>query len=267
MRNQKRRPPARSTAARGNAFTLLELLVVMTIVSVLTALLVPALRSVRDQARSLHCASNLRNISVDFQLFAMGQAAGGQGDSERLGPNRFRIGDFLDHTYRVDEFWDLNQDDAGQLTASRESALCPAGAPRLLKRRGFPCSRQSLSPLEDVSLAFNMRLHRGLIRLAGTTLLAPVSTTHVRASILHHPYVPLVMDVDGEGAVNAGLEPFYIAPSRQEVDDPYAQDRFWFPSDRHAGATNVAFVGGHVLTSRHPQREVWNWEYTANVGN
>lgn len=231
------------------------------------ALLAPALRSVRDQARTLHCASNLRNIAIEFQLFAGGQSAGGQGDSERLGSTRFRINDFLDRTYRLDEFWDLDRCDTDELSSARELALCPAGAPRLLKRRGFPCGQQSLSPIEDVSLAFNMRLYRGLIRLGGTTLLAPVSTTHVRSDILNHPYVPLVMDVNGTDAADAGSAPFYIAPGRPEVDDPYAEDRFWFPSDRHAGATNVAFIGGHVLTSRHPQREAWNWKYTANVGH
>jgi prepilin-type N-terminal cleavage/methylation domain-containing protein/prepilin-type processing-associated H-X9-DG protein len=266
-RRDSGRRPAFARPAEKNGFTLLEVLVVVAIVSALTALLIPALRSVRGQARRLHCASNLRNITIDFQLFASGESDGGQGDSERLGATRFRINDFLDRTYRLDEFWDLNSSDTGELTASRESSLCPSGAPSISKRRGFPCGQQSLFPVEDVSLAFNMRLYRGVIEWAGTTLLAPVSTTHVRASILHHPYVPLVMDVDAKHAVEAGFEPFYIAPGRPNDEGPYAQDRYWFPSSRHAGAANVGFVGGHVLTSRQPQRENWNWEYTANVGN
>ena len=64
------------------AFTMVELLIVIAIVIALVALLLPALRSVRSQARKLHCSSNLRNVSMEFQLFAAGQSAKGQGDSE-----------------------------------------------------------------------------------------------------------------------------------------------------------------------------------------
>lgn len=231
------------------------------------SLLLPALRSVRNQARTLHCASNMRNTAIEFQLFASGRTADGQGDSERLGPNRFRINDFQDRLYRLDEFWDLDACDIGELASSRDAALCPAGRPSLSKRRGLPCDQQALTPIEGVSLAFNMRLYRGLVRLGGTTLLAPVNVTYVRSDIIEHPYVPLVMDVNGARAVDAGSAPFYIAPGCPDVDDPYAEDRFWFPSSRHAGDTNVAFVGGHVLSSSHPQREVWNWKYSANVGH
>ena len=248
-------------------FKTFGLLLVLAIIAILMAMLLPALASVRNRARSLHCTSNLRNTAIEFQLFASGQSAGGQGDSERLGPNRFRINDFLDRMYRMDEFWDLEEHDTDELSSGRSPALCPAGPTRLSKRRGLPCNQESVSPIEDVSLAFNMRLHRGLIRMGDTTLLAPVSVTSVRADILNHPYVPLVMDVDGARAVSAGNAPFYTAPGRTGSDDPYAHDRFWFPSKRHGGVTNVAFVGGHVLSRCQPELEAWNWQYTATVGH
>ncbi len=257
----------RQSRARGErGFTLLELLAVVSIVLLLLALLVPALRSVRGRARKLHCASNLRNISIDFQLFASGQSARGQGDSERFGPKRFRINDYLDSLYRLDEFWDLGEAQSGELRAAREVGLCPAAPSRLTKRKGFPCGHNALAPVEDVSLAFNMRLYRGLIDVAGTTMLAPVALTSVGVGVLDHPYVPLVMDVNGRAAAAAGLEPFYIAPRHAVSDDPYGTQRYWYPSNRHAGATNVAFVGGHVLASRRPHEEAWNWGYAADVG-
>ncbi len=245
------------------AFTLIELLVVVAVIASLIAILLPALKSVRDQARGLHCASNLRNITMEFQFFANGQSSTGQGDSEKLGPTRFRIGDFLDSVYRIDEFWDINDQDVGKLSASKDVSLCPAGARTLTKKRGFQCGNDSLYPPESVSFAFNMRLHRAVVKIGPNELLAPVRLTSVRADVQNHPYVPLVMDVDGKKAAEKGMEPFYIAPGLEGTNNPYSTNRFWMPSGRHNKRTNVAFVGGHVLSSKNPEKEVWNWGYCA----
>ncbi len=259
--------PPSTKNVRAGGFTLTELLVVISVIAILMAILLPALRSVRNQARALHCSSNLRNIAMDFQMFANGQSARGQGDSEKFGANAFHINDYLDSVYRLDEFWDLGERTTGELTPAREVSLCPGATKRLVKRKGLPCGRDSLSPLEGVSLAFNMRLYRSLMKVGSSTLLAPVNLSFVKSAILNHPYVPLAMDVDGQSVVNAGLDPFYIAPGVADSEDPYTRNRFWHPSTRHNSKTNVAFVGGHVLTSKKPQDENWNWGYTAEIGN
>jgi prepilin-type processing-associated H-X9-DG protein len=63
--------------------------------------------------------------------------------------------------------------------------------------------------------------------------------------------VPLVWDVDGRAAVAKGVNPVFSAPSLDSVA-VYANDRYWFPGTRHNGSMNVAFVGGHVLTTMRP---------------
>jgi len=54
---------------RNNAFTLLELLVVIVIVGLLAAMLVPALGRARENARRAQCASNLRQIGIAWYLY------------------------------------------------------------------------------------------------------------------------------------------------------------------------------------------------------
>jgi prepilin-type N-terminal cleavage/methylation domain-containing protein/prepilin-type processing-associated H-X9-DG protein len=261
----------RCTPSRGlrtrQAFTLLELLIVVLIVALLIALLTPSVRATRARVRQLNCTSNLRNVTMQFQFFADNQCPRGRGDSDRLGANRFRINDFLDSLYRLNKFWDVGTAPQATLQAGREPAMCPAGARQLITRIGYPCGDQAIKPLQAVSFGVNMRLYRGQFLVSGRVVLAPVNVTYVPASILDHPYVPIMLDVDGDEAVQRGLMPFYVAPPIVGEDSPYSSGRYWMPSRRHPGGVNVAFVGGHVLRSARPEQEAWNWNYRASVGN
>jgi len=58
------------SARRSGAFTLIEVLVVISILSLLVAILMPALSQARHQARRAACAANLRQTGLAIQMYA-----------------------------------------------------------------------------------------------------------------------------------------------------------------------------------------------------
>ena len=272
------RPERPRGRGRGGAFTLIELLVVIAIMALLLSILVPALVSVRDTAKSFVCMDHMRAAAFDFNLFADPGAAVDRGDSERNWGNRFDARDFQESIYEVCEFW---MDEATvyrreYYDRGQKPIMCPAGPGGLGRVNGLAAPRYleyCVGPRSSVCYALNRRLRHAPINQP--ELPYPVQRfVTVGAQVLNHPYVPLMFDVDAQAAEAAkdsgvnGASPFFSAPPPRHASEPtiYDNNLYWWPALRHKGRMSVSFVGGHVFSTKDPLEDrSWNWDYHPSI--
>jgi prepilin-type N-terminal cleavage/methylation domain-containing protein/prepilin-type processing-associated H-X9-DG protein len=130
-----------------SGFTLVELLVVIGIIALLIAMLMPALQRAREQAMSVACQSNLRQIGYELEMYANNWR--GWMFPPRLGANRPR-----------DERWPVHV--FNPPVWNPPVMLCPA----------------DFEPDEEHSYLLNDHLHlRGIRR--GSTNLAGLSSSDI----------------------------------------------------------------------------------------
>ncbi|MBX3363735.1 MAG: hypothetical protein KF866_03120 [Phycisphaeraceae bacterium] len=231
----------------------------MAIIAVLFAMLAPALAGTIRSARGFKCQMAQRSVAFDFQLFVDGQFPGGRGNDELLPGGRFRLETFQEAQYRIDEFWAWGDAPTQALpdAAGNDPLRCPEVRGEVVLRRGTPCSAGAVTPPEHVSFSFNMRLHIAeQVDRGGRLRAMPVYLTE---SISSASTTPLMWDGNGAVAAARGVTPVFSAPALGS-QGIFADDRYWFPGERHNGAANYVFIDGHVETSRRPLHETWQWD-------
>ncbi len=244
---------------RRRAFTLLEILIAVAIIGVLLSLVLPLARRTLASARAFKCQMGLRNIAYDFALFADDTLHSNRGNDENETPRgMFSLETFQASEYCVNEFWCFDGEDRHELPdlAGNDPMRCPEVRGKLILRSNFPCTGGAVSPWENVSFGFNVRL-----RVAERVSPPGSSTFKLSSRIMAEGNVPLLWDVDGAAAAARGHPPFFSGPS---LDSPmaFANDQYWFPGMRHNGTGNFAFIDGHVAASRRPLDETgWRWGY------
>lgn len=255
---QWQRDIKKATCLAPRGFTLLELLVVVAIVALLATLVTGALVRVRNASRCVLCMSNLKTVSQEFFQFADDYAKSYRGDSDRYGAKMFRLEDFQEKLYGIHEFWKDKSRSEIEFRVMEQPLMCPSSEKPLMKRRDLPCSQYAVTPVQNVSIGFNMRLDQVSTTVQGWPRL---QRTRLTSKILEQGQVPLAFGVDGARAEQQGVLPYYSAPPAGDTG-LYGSGKFWFPSLRHGSQMNVAYIGGHVLRTADPgQSAKSNWKY------
>jgi prepilin-type processing-associated H-X9-DG protein/prepilin-type N-terminal cleavage/methylation domain-containing protein len=245
------------------AFTLVELLVVIGIISVLMGILLPVLGKVRQQSAGTKCANNLRQLATGWTLYAdVNQGIScpgrlprfpisvyGMGDDEQYRPRWYELLGAVVKKYAA-QFPKPIEDDSW--TIQNELFLCPT-TPEWRNSRNY-------------AYGYNYQfLGNARPRPDGRWISYPVRASSIKAA-----ETVMAMDSLGTAAgkpasrrsayyLDGTRDPYALGNKGWALDPPrltaksdYADPERRNPEDRsgpdprHGGKVNVAFCDGHV---------------------
>ncbi len=243
------------------AFTLIELLVVVAIIAMLISILVPSLSAARRSAKTVICASNMRQIAIGWAIYA-------QDNRDMSIANRpGRLGDddvyFVGNGHKYRPRWFVSLGAAVQIFAfdqpSRENIH------QSIDNRLLVCPQVSDWTSErNSSYGYNYQfLGNARLTTAGSQFINfPVTTDRLLAAetVMAADSLGTAADYatnqrtpnrrDGSSELTAaGNHAYMLDPPRLTPEGDFCSDgKRSAPDARHANRANFAYTDGHVST-------------------
>jgi prepilin-type N-terminal cleavage/methylation domain-containing protein/prepilin-type processing-associated H-X9-DG protein len=198
--------PISRNSLRLKGFTLIELLVVIAIISMLAAMLLPALAKARGFAKRTVCAGNLIQIGMGVSYYeqAYNDYLPSYDNTAAAGPRMWFV--------YVANMIDNGDRNSGTVLPDKPAVFtCPSA-----QKPGFG--------YENLSYGYNYEL--GYYNTKGVVLLTGI----YRINMLRQPSI-VIMNADGDGD--------------SVYDSAVAMDTYLI-GDRHGGGSPVTYVDGHV---------------------
>jgi prepilin-type N-terminal cleavage/methylation domain-containing protein/prepilin-type processing-associated H-X9-DG protein len=243
--------PQHGTAAR-KGFTLIEILVVITIISLLAAILFPVFARAREKARQASCMSNLKQIGVAAAMYA-------QDYDEMYLPATPGGCDFGSNRTSCFTWQNL----AFPYVKNTQLFMCPSGpSPSKIDYNPWPYPGASVAYSSYTYNAITTSvwpsgyssLYTGFYKANGPLSLAAVQSPATKIFILDAAggatySEPRVADYRSQSDSFSGA-----TPSTYEGGSTYTR-----VSARHSGGFNALYADGHVKWKKFGSTTVADW--------
>jgi len=235
--------------SRWRAFTLVELLVVITIVAVLAAMLLPALEKARASARTAQCINNMKQLTLCWVTYA-------DDNEDQLVPNWISLSDYSS----APESWVGGQE---QILALATNVACIQTG-RLYAYNQSPAIYRcpSLTGMAPVGVPADLLVRS--VSMNGRMGEAIPSDTSVDGAVedtswvfgSDYPPIRKFSEIKSPPPADALV---FVDESLNTVDDCFFALRPGFgvtkwqnsPTARHANGATLSFADGHA--------ERWSW--------